>query len=60
MENLKLTPSESSFLFALVSQCLFFIKINPDTGKQELPNFIDIDLREFDPVILRSLYRKLD
>ncbi|MBA7716866.1 hypothetical protein ES703_125948 [subsurface metagenome] len=34
--------------------------INPVTGKHELPIFKSIDLREFDPMVLRSLQTKLD
>lgn len=54
------TDCENVLLLDLITQCLSSIDINPVTGKHELPIFRNIDLREFDPKVLRSLQAKLD
>lgn len=60
MQNLKLTTSESALLLDLISQCLSWMNINPDTGKHELPGFKYINLKKIDSKVLRSLHSKLD
>ncbi len=60
MNVLSLSDCESVLLLDLVTQCLSTMDINPVTGKHELPIFKSIDLREFDPIVLRSVLTKLE
>lgn len=60
MHDFNFTDCETVVLLDLITQCLSSMDINPVTGKHELPTFKSIDLREFDPNILRSIQTKID